>query len=381
MSTIVILSHINNDASLYCSYNHSHAKALVKEGHKVIVFAMNNYFPFIKNKIKKEVIYDNGVEIRYLNRISFSNILYNSKININGLSYYMVVKKEIKKILKHEKINLIDAHTYKVEGYAAYLLKKKFKIKTFVTIHGTSFERNLHAKNGKKEIKKIGDTIDYYICVSTKLQKSLQKLKIYNTKVIYNGIEKYSVKHKNVDFNIITVGSFDKSKNIDLVIKSFKYINDKYKDTKLTIVGCGTEKENYINLVNDLKLNDKVFFTGLLSNKEVFNQLSKNQIFILPSKPEGFGICYVEAMYSGCITIGTEDEGIDGFIKNGYNGFLIKPNINEITKLITDIFEEKYNLEEIKKMAYKDAKSLTWKKNAKEYLMLVGDKNESVSCN
>lgn len=373
MKTILILTHITSEESLFSSYVYYHGKSLAKLGNKVIIFAINNYFPFLKKKIKKQVKIVDEVEVHFLNRISFSNLLINSKINLNGLSYYFVAKKEIKKILKEVNIDLIDAHYFKIEGYAAYKLKKKFNIKTFITLHGTSFTNSFNSKNGKEEIVKISKIIDYYVCVSEKLQGMLNTLNIENSTVIYNGINFFRknevIKNNN---SIVTIGSFTSDKNIDVVIEVFKTVLNKIPDLHLTIIGSGILKEYLDDLCKNIK--DNVLFTGQISNDEVYEYLNKSNLFILPSSPEGFGIVYAEAMYNKCITIGTKGEGIDGFITNGENGFLVNIDVNEISNLIIDIFNNKYNLNKIRDNAYNSAKGLTWEKNAKKYMRLMEKK-------
>lgn len=141
-------------------------------------------------------------------------------------------------------------------------------------------------------------------------------------------------------------------------------------DLYLIIIGSG-ELENYLKELC-LEINDKVLFTGQVSNNIVYEYLNNSNIFVLPSSPEGFGIVYVEAMYNKCITIGTKGEGIDGFIKNGENGFLVNIDVNEIANLIIDIMNnDKYDLEKIKNNAYRTASELTWERNAKEYVKLI----------
>ena len=102
--------------------------------------------------------------------------------------------------------------------------------------------------------------------------------------------------------------------------------------------------------------------------------LSKSNIFVLPSSPEGFGITYVDAMNNGCIVIGTRGEGIDGFVKDGVNGFLNNVDVDEISDKILYIFNN--NCDKIRKTGIKDAKMLTWENNAKKYIELLGEANE-----
>ena len=376
--TIIILSHVNFDNSPYCLYVHNHAKALQNHGYNVIVFANLNWLPFIslikKNRKKFYKEYKgekniDGVKVVYSKQLSFSNLLYSSKINLNGISYYLTIKNKIKKIINENNVIMIDAHTFKVEGYVACKLKKKYKLPTFITCHGTSLEKNLHTKNGIKQIQKFGRIIDKYICVSKKIENSINKLKVYNTETIYNGINSYNNEELSKQkFTIISVGNLIKQKNFDISIKAISELKNKYKGIELIIVGDGPEKKNLVKLAETEQLQNNVKFMNSISNEDVHKLMKKSNIFILPSVREGFGIVYAEAMGNKCITIGTKGEGIDGLIINEKNGFLINADSKEIERLITDIYDGKYNLEEIRKQAYITAKELTWDNNAKNYL-------------
>lgn len=386
MKTIVILSHVTFDNSPYCSYVHEHAKALVKQGYHVVVFAIINWFPILSyfQKYKKNFMQKvdrqnmhkmiDGVEVIYIKSLSLSNFLYYSPININGIFYYQSIRKRFKKLLKSHEIVYIDAHTFKTEGYVAYKLKKKYPhIFTTVTLHGTSFDKNTTNQNGIKLIKKIFDTVDYAICVSYKLQNKLDSLNVKNSKVIFNGInqlERKNIEKEEYQYNIISVGALNPYKNHDLSIRVISELKKKYPLIHLNIVGVGKEKEKLEQLVKDLDLKEYVTFKNQITNKEVLTLMNESYIFLLLSIHEGFGIVYPEAMSMGCITIGTRKEGIDGFIKDKENGFLINPNVREIVQLIDEIYSKKYNIQEIRRKAYQDSQKLTWDNNAKQYIEL-----------
>ncbi len=391
MKTIVILSHVTFDHSPYCSYVHEHAKALVKQGYHVVVFAIVHWFPILshfqkykKNFMKKLYKEDthqmiDGVEVIYLKSLSLSNFLYYSPMNINGYFYYQSIRKQFKKLLKSHDIVYVDAHTFKIEGYVAYQLKKKYPhIFTTVTLHGTSFEKNTTNPNGIKLIKKIFNVVDYGICVSYKLQNKLNSLNIKNSKVIFNGInqlERKNIEKEKYLYNIITVGALNPYKNHDLSIDAISELKKKYPFIHLNIVGVGKEKDKLVQLVEDLELKEHVTFKNQLINKEVLTLMNESYIFLLPSIHEGFGIVYPEAMSMGCITIGTKTEGIDGFIKDKENGFLVNPNVKEIVQLIDEIYLKKYNIQEIRKRACQDAQKLTWENNAKQYIEVMKKNN------
>ena len=117
MKTIVILSHVGFDSSPYCNYVHSHAKALVRQGYKVIVLAIISWVPILSKlqnrkkefmkriKGKNKVQEIDGVTVIYKKSMTFSNLLYNSKLNLNGIFYYLSIKNLFKKIYKKEKNN------------------------------------------------------------------------------------------------------------------------------------------------------------------------------------------------------------------------------------------------------------------------------------
>ena len=387
MKTIVILSHVGFDNSPYCTYVHSHAKALKKQGFNVIVLAVINWIPFLSRFQKRKKNFMNRitgigkpqkideVTVIYKKALTFSNLLYNSKINLNGISYYMSIKRIFKKIKNKEEIVLIDAHTYKMEGYAAYRLKKKYKdIVTTVTLHGTSFSRNTKTKNGIKAIKNILNNIDFTICVSSKLKNMANECGVNNTKIIYNGINQYEIEEKVTKrnkYNIISVGSLMPIKNHNLTILAIGRVLKEYPQIRLTIVGEGPEREKLEQLVKDEKLKEVVTFKGKIGNEEVLKLMKESYIYLMPSINEGFGIVYAEAMKSGCITIGTINEGIDGFIKDGINGFLVKPAVKEIVEKVRYIFKHPEEMNSISKKGIEDTKNLTWNNNAKKYIKLI----------
>ena len=91
----------------------------------------------------------------------------------------------------------------------------------------------------------------------------------------------------------------------------------------------------------------------------------------MPSYPEGFGIVYLEAMASGCITIGTEGEGIANLIKNGENGFLVPPDDpDDIAAVMEWCLAHPEEATAIADRGRQDALSLTWDHNAEQYIKL-----------
>ena len=97
--------------------------------------------------------------------------------------------------------------------------------------------------------------------------------------------------------------------------------------------------------------------------------------FIMISRNETFGLVYLEAMARGCITIASRDEGFDGIIEDGTNGFLCKAgDVEELTTIIRKIKAMSHAARKrISEDAMTTAKELTDENVAKMYLeALIG---------
>jgi glycosyltransferase involved in cell wall biosynthesis len=61
-------------------------------------------------------------------------------------------------------------------------------------------------------------------------------------------------------------------------------------------------------------------------------------LFALPSRFEGLGCVYLEAMSSGKVAIGCRGQGIEEVIRQGHNGWLVGPdNVNELVAALTTL--------------------------------------------
>lgn len=369
MKTVIVLSVFCDNKNKYEDYTHNHAKEYIKKGYKVHVFAPFSILS--KKRIFKnnKVLEIDGITVHLKRRLSLSNFFQKFSLDLNDWLYYQSIKKEIRKIIKTEDVVLIDANSGKAKSYAAYKIKKTYpKIKTVLTFHGGELAQSLTFKNGRRRIKKYGETVDWCVCVSKKLANQISNLGLKNVKVIYNGINMPKIKRETKEKIIISVGNLIKSKNFSLLIDSFSLFSKNNPQYRLKIIGDGYLKESLIKQVKELGLEDKIEFLGQVPNEIVYKELSKAKVFILASRPEGFGIVYAEAMYCGCITIGTKNEGIDGFIKNKINGFLINPAKEEIKTILE--YAVSNNCDTIVKQGTQDVKNLTWERNCQEYINL-----------
>ena len=88
------------------------------------------------------------------------------------------------------------------------------------------------------------------------------------------------------------------------------------------------------------------------------------------SSNESFGLVYIEAMAAGCITVASRNEGMDGIIVDGVNGFLCESNnedeLIEILRRINTL--SLHDKIKISQNAVLTAKAYTDHKASKEYI-------------
>lgn len=119
-------------------------------------------------------------------------------------------------------------------------------------------------------------------------------------KYTFNTLDRVQTKkHYRLDDELVVghVGNFTNPKNHEFLLEVFKEICYIHSNSKLILVGEGPLKEKIENKISELKLKNKVIFTGNSSN--IPSLLSTMDIFIFPSLFEGLGISLIEAQANG----------------------------------------------------------------------------------
>ena len=141
-------------------------------------------------------------------------------------------------------------------------------------------------------------------------------------------------------------------------------------DYHINFVGAGQQLSVIKKMVKDFDLSKQVTIVGRITRDEIKAKYDEAQCMIMISKGEAYGLVYLEAMARGCITIASRNEGMDGIIKDGVNGFLCEAgDYEELASIIRRI--NSMSIEErmtISNHAIKTAKWLTDANAAKMYI-------------
>ncbi|MFH1769699.1 MAG: glycosyltransferase family 4 protein [Parcubacteria group bacterium] len=176
--------------------------------------------------------------------------------------------------------------------------------------------------------------------------------------------KKYKIKEG--DTVLITTSRLVYKNGIDDVLYALSLLkNESYK---FLILGTGDRKQNFESLSRKLGIDEQVHFFGDVPNQIVPRYLSIADMFIRPSRSEGLGVSFLEAMAAGVPIIATLVGGIPDFLKDEETGLMCKPDDPQsIVKAIEKLKDDK-----LKKEIIQNARSLiesefTWDKIAKQY--------------
>jgi GalNAc-alpha-(1->4)-GalNAc-alpha-(1->3)-diNAcBac-PP-undecaprenol alpha-1,4-N-acetyl-D-galactosaminyltransferase len=188
------------------------------------------------------------------------------------------------------------------------------------------------------------------ITCSSGLEKILNNhYGLKNTKIIYNPIDLNLIDQKLLalkpfEFDyILAVGRLSKQRGHDILIKSFAKSSLKNK-VKLVILGEGKERKNLENLMNDLKIKDKVLLPGNVENPFVYMKYA--QLFIHSSRCEGLSMVLLEALACNAPVIATNCCEISPYevMENEVNSLLVPSEDDELLK---DAMERLYHDREL----------------------------------
>lgn len=116
---------------------------------------------------------------------------------------------------------------------------------------------------------------------------------------------------KDGDIFLTNTARLVKQKAFDITIKSLQLLPD---NIKLLVVGDGNEAQNLKNLVTELRLEDRVIFTGHIDRNEVTKYRMASDIFVGPSRSEGLGNAFLSAMACRLPVVSTQVGGIADFL-------------------------------------------------------------------
>lgn len=282
-------------------------------------------------------------------------------ISLSGFSSM----RELKKIFKREKFDMVQYSTPNAAMYASmaakkakvpvrlycqwgivYVAQKGIKRKIFKFMEKTICKKSTHVQpdshanlefciNEGLYDKKKGDVIWNGSAKGVNLDRFQIDKKQEFAKEIR---EKYDIAQddKVVGF----VGRFGKEKGCEELVRAYKKVKETIPNLKLLFVGKIEKVETIDEELFDYFMNEKdIIKTGPVSTVPM--HLSAMDVFALPSYREGFGLSVVEAEAMGVPVVVTEFPGPDSAIKDNETGLVVKmQDVDSLADAITKILSD-----------------------------------------
>jgi glycosyltransferase involved in cell wall biosynthesis len=179
-----------------------------------------------------------------------------------------------------------------------------------------------------------------------------------------------AIKKKDKISDLLYFGRIEHEKGIDILLKSFTTVLQKFPDLKLHLIGEG----NYMDLskrsCKELDVSNNVIFYGWKEKDEIQKIMSGCDLCVLPSRIESFGLTIGEAMAAGMPVISTTAGAIPEILKNGETGVLVpSEDVEALTKAIIYALENGNEMRKRAKSARKMVKEkLSWDLTAKKHI-------------
>jgi glycosyltransferase involved in cell wall biosynthesis len=144
-------------------------------------------------------------------------------------------------------------------------------------------------------------------------------------------------------FTLTRLAGTEQYKGYDMVMQTVHDLKDRYPGIKYLLAGKWDreEKQRMDELVDQLGLQKQVVFTGFIPDQELALHYALADLYIMPSRKEGFGIVFIEAMFYGKPVIAGNADGSVDALKSGRFGLLVNPaSQQEITAAIVSVLDD-----------------------------------------
>ena len=248
------------------------------------------------------------------------------------------------------------------------------KASTAIVMHG---DVELAKKVYGDRLLSLAQKIDIWGFRNKAVRKQFEQsvMKVDKAFICYSGIPKDYITIENKHhfdgktMSYLYVGEMIERKYPLAVLDALKEAYNG-RDFEMTYVGSGQLLNKIRSRVVTDGLQQKVQVLGNISRDDIKDYYDHADCMVMISRGEAYGLVYLEAMARGCITIASRDEGFDGIIVDGLNGFLCKSGDSHELSLIIRKIESMSQEEKsaISERAIATACSLTDFKAAERYI-------------
>jgi glycosyltransferase involved in cell wall biosynthesis len=142
---------------------------------------------------------------------------------------------------------------------------------------------------------------------------------------------------------VARLAEVERYKGYDRILEALPTIRKSIPDIHYILVGKGADRFRIEQLIAKLNLQDCVTLAGFVPDEQLSDYYNLCDVFAMPSKREGFGIVYLEAMACGKPCLGGDRDGAIDALCHGELGALVNPDdVEAIAKTLIQILQGTY---------------------------------------
>ena len=152
------------------------------------------------------------------------------------------------------------------------------------------------------------------------------------------------------------VGRINFIKNIDFTVRVLAKAKEMgLRNFRMLFVGKGQDEKELAALVQSLGLSDEVIMCGLVSSREMLQNLySRAKLFLFPSLYDANSLVQIEAACQGTPTVFLEGARTAATVTSGVNGYVCPPDEDSYARMILDIMADAEAYQRISAAAHRD---------------------------
>ena len=249
---------------------------------------------------------------------------YYGKNKIQKFLYILRAYKKAEELHRHNNFTAIWAVMASHSGFAALLFKLRHpEIKFLLTLQEGDSEKHILDRLGifYPIWRLIFKKADHIQAISSYLANfAIRHGAMCPIEIVPNGVAADKIisqikTNEHQEKIIITTSRLVYKNGIDLLIRAAAELKkSQIPNLKFQILGSGPLEVELKRLAKNLAVDDVIDFLGHIEPEQIFKYLSQADIFVRPSRSEGLGSSFLEAMAAGLPIIGTPVGGITDFL-------------------------------------------------------------------
>jgi glycosyltransferase involved in cell wall biosynthesis len=148
-----------------------------------------------------------------------------------------------------------------------------------------------------------------------------------------------------VILTVARLASAEQYKGYDQVLRALPAVKRAFSDVRYILGGWGSDRSRVLKLISELGLTDSVILAGYIPDYELNSYYNLCDVFAMPSKGEGFGIVFLEALACGKPVIAGNTDGSIDAVLNGQLGVLVNPeSVDQISTAVIQVLSKTHPL-------------------------------------